>query len=442
MGMSSANFDPIFSAAPLIVYIDYKSPYAFLAKDPTYALAEELGIEIDWRPFTLDIPSYLGSARLDQQGRVVESQRTPRQWAKVKYAYRDARRYASLRGLTVRGTTKIWDSSLAGIGMLWAKGQGEAVLRAYIDLVYERFWKRELDIEDPAVIEGVLNEAGARTAGFHAFVHGEGRALHDRIQQAAFDAGIFGVPTYVVEGEIFFGREHLPYVRWLLTGRRGAPPDVAYEAANRARDLTDGAIPNLLSVAIDFNSPQAYLALEPTRAAAEEVGVAIDWQPFLMAARKAPAAPTPADDRGTRHRRVRAQYLEREVMRYAADQGLTLRGLYRQTDSTRAALGLLWVKQECPSLAWDYVKRVFDAHWQGTLDIGNERTVRTLLGEINAPVSGFEVFATGQGRAELEKIQSELNGAGIFDVPAYRVAEEVFIGRQHLPLIRCLLSKR
>jgi 2-hydroxychromene-2-carboxylate isomerase len=438
--MSSTEFDPLSSSAPLIVYIDYKSPYAYLAKDPTYALADELGIEVDWRPFTLDIPSYLGSARLDQQGRVVESQRTPRQWSKVKYAYRDARRYASLRGLIVRGTTKIWDSSLAGIGMLWAKEQGPAVLRAYIGLTYERFWKRELDIEDAAVIEGVLKEAGARTAGFSGYACGEGRVLHDRMQRAAFDAGIFGVPTYLVGGEMFFGREHLPRVRWLLTGRQGAPPDVAYEAATPGVAVGVGEGVKVLSVTIDFGSPQTYVALESTRALAEEMGVPIDWQPFLAPARKAPPSPRPSDDRGTRHRRIRTQYLERDVMRYAADQGLAVRGLYEQIDSTSAALGLLWVKQEHPSLAWDYVKRVFDGRWQKTLDIGDEQTIRGLLVEIGAPVAGFETFAAEQGRAGLEKIQSELQEAGVYEAPAYRVNDEVFIGRQHLPLIRCLLS--
>ena len=50
---------------------------------------------------------------------------------------------------------------LAGCGMLYAKRQGDAVLRRYHDLTFERFWKRELDIEDPAVVSGVLAEAGA-----------------------------------------------------------------------------------------------------------------------------------------------------------------------------------------------------------------------------------------------------------------------------------------
>ena len=51
--------------AALAVYIDLKSPYAFIAIEPTRAMAASLGVAIDWRPFTLDIPSYLGSARLD-----------------------------------------------------------------------------------------------------------------------------------------------------------------------------------------------------------------------------------------------------------------------------------------------------------------------------------------------------------------------------------------
>ena len=52
----------------LKLYIDYKSPYAYLAKDPAYALAEETGVAIDWLPYVLDIPAYLGSARAQSGG--------------------------------------------------------------------------------------------------------------------------------------------------------------------------------------------------------------------------------------------------------------------------------------------------------------------------------------------------------------------------------------
>lgn len=238
-----ARFDPVRpeAGARLIVYIDFKSPYAFIAVAPTYALAESLGITIDWRPLILDIPSYLGSARLDDAGKVAESQRTPEQWSNVRYAYQDARRYAKLSGYMLRGTTKIWDSSLAGIGMLWAKANGAPVLRRYTQFVYERFWRRELDIENPDVIIEVLREAGASQAKLRDFLADEGRTFLDATQPQIFDAGIFGVPTYILDGEMFFGREHLPLLRWKLLswkliGEQGAPPDIAYESiAPRAK---------------------------------------------------------------------------------------------------------------------------------------------------------------------------------------------------------------
>src|SRR6516164_9386929 len=200
----------------LAVYIDYKSPYAYLAKDLVYELERDFAVHIDWLPYTLDIPSALGSATVDDNGRVIEEQRNAHQWRRVRYSYMDCRRQAQKRGLIIRGPQKIWDSSLAAIGMLYAKRQGSAVLRRYHDLTFERFWKRELDIEDPRVIGAVLEEAGADSAGFSAYLAGEGRAELEQVCHAAEANGVFGVPSFVVDGELFWGREHLPHIRALL----------------------------------------------------------------------------------------------------------------------------------------------------------------------------------------------------------------------------------
>ncbi|MDJ0850648.1 MAG: DsbA family protein [Myxococcota bacterium] len=220
-------FAELRGEARLAVYIDLKSPYAFIAIGPTRDMAASLGVEVDWRPFTLDIPSYLGSAKLDKKGRVERSQRTPQQWTGVRYAYRDARRYASLHGRTLRGTEKIWDSSLAGVAMLWAKRQGGVVFDAFVDEAYARFWRRDLDIERLDVLESLLREIGAEIAGFRPFAEGPGREENDEINRRAFAAGVFGVPTYLVGDEMWFGREHLPRVAWLLGGASGPAPDVA-----------------------------------------------------------------------------------------------------------------------------------------------------------------------------------------------------------------------
>ena len=136
----------------LIVYFDYKSPYAYLAKDPARGLAAAFGLAIDWRPYTLEIPEFLGAV----------DTRNAHQWRRVKYSYMDARRMANRRGLTVLGPQKIFNSRPAHIGALFASDQG--VFDAYHDQVFERFFKRDLDIEDTEALQAVLADCGAPDA--------------------------------------------------------------------------------------------------------------------------------------------------------------------------------------------------------------------------------------------------------------------------------------
>ena len=77
--------------------------------------------------------------------------------------------------------------------------------------------KRELDIEDPDAIRAVLVEAGADIDGLPAYLAAEGGQELEGICRAADAMGVFGVPTFVVDGEIFWGREHLPEIREQLS---------------------------------------------------------------------------------------------------------------------------------------------------------------------------------------------------------------------------------
>jgi 2-hydroxychromene-2-carboxylate isomerase len=198
-------------ARSLIIYSDYKSPYAYLAKDLAYELAATVPVRLDWRPYVLDIPSYLGSAVVAADGTVVEESRNAHQWRRVRYSYMDCRREARRRGLTIRGTQKIWDSNLAAAGMLYALRGSDAIFRRYHDAVFARFWARELDIESVEVISGVLAEAGA-APGFTTAAEACRQEVAV-ISRAAEEIGVFGVPTFVLDGELFWGREHLADIR-------------------------------------------------------------------------------------------------------------------------------------------------------------------------------------------------------------------------------------
>lgn len=197
----------------LEAYSDYKSPYAFLAKDPARDLAREFGLRLNWLPLTLDIPSYLDH----------HEARSARNWRKVKYAYMDCRRMANERGLVLYGPKTIFDSRPANIGLLYAASQGEAVENRYHDRVFERFFRRDFDPSDAEAVAGALADAGADVTGWPGFLAGEGNSAHAAIVADAQRRGVFGVPTFVWRDELFFGGDRLFLLRERLIADLGAP---------------------------------------------------------------------------------------------------------------------------------------------------------------------------------------------------------------------------
>jgi len=186
--------------ADVTLWIDYVSPYAFVAKAWAYALEADYELSLAWKPYTLDVASFMGSV----------GERDLHHWRRVRYAYMDARRFANQQGLTLMGPKKIYYARPANAGMLYAQRHG--VFRAYNDFAFDRFWRRALDPEDVGAVEALLAEAGA-PSGFASFLAGEGGAQHDRLRHEAEASGVFGVPTFVFDGELFWGGDRVGLLR-------------------------------------------------------------------------------------------------------------------------------------------------------------------------------------------------------------------------------------
>jgi 2-hydroxychromene-2-carboxylate isomerase len=184
------------------LWLDLRSPYSFLAMAPAYALEKELGVMLRLRPFAL----YIGGAvNLNDPESVARGMR------KIKYLYADARRFAGPRGITLLGPKKIFDQKLVHLAWLYAERNGKG--RALVDLAYPRFFKRELDYEDRSAIDALLKEVGVDPAGFAAFAANEGPTEIARHQADADAQGVFAVPTFVVDGELFWGQDRIDFVR-------------------------------------------------------------------------------------------------------------------------------------------------------------------------------------------------------------------------------------
>ena len=183
------------------LYYDYKSPFAYLAMAPAYALMESHRVRLHYIPHELNIRGAFGGD-LDE--------RPEREWRKIRYLYLDARRYANARGMIIRGPEKIFDSKLALMSGLWADQHG--LFRPYSDRVFERFFKRELDIENAAALAAVMKETGLDADGFNRYaLHDGPRELADAFAAGDRD-GVFGVPTFIVDGEPFWGNDRLEWV--------------------------------------------------------------------------------------------------------------------------------------------------------------------------------------------------------------------------------------
>ena len=182
------------------MYSDYKSPFAYLAFDPAFALPERYRVHVRWIPFQLRIKG--------QGSRSIYSE------YKVAYSYLDARRWAQPRGLLIRGPLKVYDTTPALIGGLFAEKHGR--LLDYSRQVYERFFRRDLEVDQPEAIAAVLASLGLSADEYREYLTGEGVRAYERAQEEASADHVFGVPLFIFEREPFWGYDRLPLLEQRL----------------------------------------------------------------------------------------------------------------------------------------------------------------------------------------------------------------------------------
>src|SRR5271163_1798789 len=150
-------------AETIKLYYDFKSPFTYLAMEPAYRLEESHRVRLRFIPLELAVREAYGGEL---------EQRHPSDWDKVRYLYMDVRRFANERGIIIRGPQKLFDSRLALMSGLYADRHGQ--FRAYADRVFERFFKRELDIENFDALAAVMSEVGLGTADFRRYADTDG----------------------------------------------------------------------------------------------------------------------------------------------------------------------------------------------------------------------------------------------------------------------------
>jgi len=93
---------------------------------------------------------------------------------------------------------------------------GAAAAMAIAGALLTACWAQERNMADDAVLAELLQEQKL-SAGLLAQSHSlEVQALYETYTQAAIAAGVFGAPSYVLEGEIFWGQDRLDFLEQAL----------------------------------------------------------------------------------------------------------------------------------------------------------------------------------------------------------------------------------
>ena len=199
--------------APLEFWFEFASTYSYPAAHAVEAEARSRGVEVKWRSFLLG-PIFAAQGWADSPFNIYP--------AKGKYMWRDLARICAGQGLPLRKPTQFPRGSMLA-GRIACRFAEAAWVGDFVRRVYSANFADNLDIGSPFVIGKILADIGQTPAAVMQAAQAQDtkdafRAQADR----AVALGIIGAPSFVVDGEVFWGGDRLAQALDWATGKRHA----------------------------------------------------------------------------------------------------------------------------------------------------------------------------------------------------------------------------
>ena len=179
------------SRPTLHFWFEFASTYSYLSAMRVEKMAEDAGVDLEWHPFWLG-PIFHAQGWTSSPFNLYP--------VKGAYMWRDMARLCADRGLPlVQPDPFPQNGVLAARVALLALAQDAAKGAAFVTSVYRAEFGEGRQISDPELPADLIEQAGGDVAK---------QALRDKVAQA-MDLGLFGAPSFIAEGDVFWGDDRL-----------------------------------------------------------------------------------------------------------------------------------------------------------------------------------------------------------------------------------------
>ncbi|WP_299024887.1 2-hydroxychromene-2-carboxylate isomerase [uncultured Sulfitobacter sp.] len=196
--------------ATIDYYFATLSPYCYLAQTRLEEVAARHGADINYKPFDI----------IQGFGRTGGTPPKDRHISRIEYRAQELPRQAKKLGLPFNLQPAHWptNGAPAAYAFIAAQNAGGGDLGLLAHIITRAVWAEEKDIAEDDVIKACLSEAGFDPALSDSGLL-TGAETYARNLEDAVEAGVFGAPFYVVDGQRFWGQDRIADLDLHLQGK-------------------------------------------------------------------------------------------------------------------------------------------------------------------------------------------------------------------------------
>jgi 2-hydroxychromene-2-carboxylate isomerase len=408
-------------ARTLEFHYDFSCPYAYLASTQVRALAERADATLVYRPFLL-------GGVFKEIGTSVEPLAPPR----MRVDGIDLLRWAEHWGAPLEFPPGHPNRTTAALRAALASDDLPRATHA----LFTAYWQQKRDLSNLESLGHVLDAAGFD--GGKLVARAQDDDLKTELRRRTDEAlgrGVFGAPTFFIDGEMYWGQDRLDFVARAL-GLDGW--DEPGDAFSHEAPTSPGASsippppsePRKIEFWYDFASPFAYLASTQVEQVAARADAEVVFRPFLLGGlfRDIGTQDVPI----SRFPQPKQRYIGMEIERYARSYGVPFN--FPSRFPVRSILPLRVALASGQHIA-PVTRAIFRAYWGDDRDIADPRELEKILAEAGLDAALVDRANDPSVKEALKQAGLRALELGLCGVPSFVIGDRFYWGQDRLGFV-------